>query len=600
MRARHRLTVPRLEALEDRTVPALFVSGFNDATGLNANPTPDSPYKVGDQLVGYGSGEPGWAMTWNHGVGDPFRARVQSDIVFEGDGAVWLANYTTAIYRTWAPAQTSGIVYVSQMYYFPPNGGIQQYISGDGATSEEATAAQWQAIPSGNFMVVDSGLYENTGIPVPVNRWCEVYIEIDIAARTYEFYVDGVRYAPADPTGFRGDPTAIFGISNLLEVPAGFYWDALKVSDSPFNDRPTAGDDQFAVPFASPLQVPAPGLLANDSDPDGDPVTISLVSPPAIGNVTLNQDGSFVYAFPIDFVGSVSFTYQLSDAGGPGNVATVTLTREGLVNVTNSAATVIATGGIDDIRVRPAGRGVKLEMSLSGVFTRQTILPPFGTARITSVDVYLGPGSDRLDASTLTIPVRAIGGAGDDVLRTGKKADTVSGGEADGTGTGRDVIETGGGNDSVTGGSGGAYIDVGGGNDLVTVLGGYNWVEGGSGNDVLLGGTGADLLFGGAGKDLIAGGDGADLLEGGNGADILFDGSVAPVDPVNDSLAKILTAYAPMNHQALVALTARLSVTPNTGAADTLTGGLGMDWFWSLDALDILDRLGAEPKNGVA
>ena len=599
MPARHRLTAPRLDALEDRSVPALIVAGFNDAEGLNANPTADSPYKIGDQLVGYGTGEPGWENVWSLGVGDPWRARVQSDVVYEGDGAVWLPNYTTAISRRWTPAQTTGIVHISQMFYFPPNGGVGQYITGDGPTTAEATAAQWDATPSGTFRIVDSGLWDDTGIPVPVNRWVEVYIEINIAAQTYEFWADGQHYTPADPTGFRGDPTAIFGVANLLEHPVGFYWDALKISDIPFNDRPVARDDAFALPFASPFQVPAQGVLANDTDPDGDPVSVSIVSPPAVGNLTLNPDGSFAYAFPVDFVGSVSFTYKLADAGGDGNPATVTLTREGLVNVTGGAATVIASGGADSVRLRPVGKGVTLEMSLSGVVTRRTVLPAFGASRLTSVDVYLGPGSDHLDAGGLTIPVRAVGGAGDDVLRTGKKGDTVFGGEADGTGTGRDVIGTGNGNDTVTGGSGGADIDAGGGNDVVTVLGGWNWVEGGAGNDVLLGGVGADALFGGAGKDLIAGGAGADLIEGGGSTDILFDGSVAPADPVNDSLARILAAYRPTNYPTMVALTARLAVTPNPGSADTLTGGGGTDWFWSSDLLDVLDLTGLEPKNAV-
>lgn len=149
----------------------------------------------------------------------------------------------------------------------------------------------------------------------------------------------------SDPVGFRGDPSAIFRVVYLLENPAGYYLDALRVSDAPINDRPVAGDDQFAVPFASPLQVPAPGVLANDHYRDGDPLTLAVVSQPAIGTATLNQDGSFVYAFPADLVGSVSFTYQIADAGGPGNVATVTLTREGIVHVTNGAATIIAGGG---------------------------------------------------------------------------------------------------------------------------------------------------------------------------------------------------------------------------------------------------------------
>ena len=56
------------------------------------------------------------------------------------------------------------------------------------------------------------------------------------------------------------------------------------------------------------------GVLANDSDPDGDPMTVSVLSGPR-GSLTLNPDGSFEYTASPDFFGGDSFTYQVS-AGG--------------------------------------------------------------------------------------------------------------------------------------------------------------------------------------------------------------------------------------------------------------------------------------------
>lgn len=687
--SRRTRTALGLQALEARTVPT--AAGFNDASGINADSTADSPYKIDDAVVGRGMGEPGWAEAWVLGTGFPGTAHVQSAIKFEGDGALRAANSTNAIFRSWAPASTAGLVTVSQMLYFPPDGGVQQYLQGDGANETAATAAQWHAFPNGNFLVLDSGVFEDTGIPVPEDAWTQVDVRVDLDARTYEFAVNGVTYNAPDPLGFRGTTPNLHRVVYLLEHPAGYYLDALQVTfeptavpdqytiaedaqltvaapgvlandenlsasaqavivsgpdhaadfalsadgsfsytpalnyngpDSfqyrvvdgavstdpvtvsltitPVNDPPTAGDDRVQLPFASPFVLAAPGIRANDSDPEGDPTQIHVLTQPAVGSVTVNADGSFSYSFSEDLVGSVTFTYRLSDAGGPGNTATVTLTREVLVNVTGGAAKVIGSAGTDVVRLRPAGTGVELELHTPLGYTRQVIRPAPGTPRLKTVDVVLGAGSDRLDATALRLPVRVVGGPGDDVLRTGRGHDRVYGDETDGTGTGVDFIETGAGHDTVTAGSGGSYVDAGAGSDEVTVAGGSNWVRGGAGNDVLLGGAGNDLLQGGAGKDLLAGGAGADRLDGGVGNDILFDGSVAVVNPATDSLARVLAAFVPTRRPVLAGLSVRLAVTPGTGATDTLTGGAGTDWFWSIDALDVLDVLGTEPKNAVS
>ncbi len=88
---------------------------------------------------------------------------------------------------------------------------------------------------------------------------------------------------------------------------------------------PTAQDDNYSVTRGVPLTVSAAdGVLANDSDPDGDTMTASLVSGPANGTLDFNSDGSFVYTSSPTFFGSVTFTYQVS-AGGLTDTATVTI-----------------------------------------------------------------------------------------------------------------------------------------------------------------------------------------------------------------------------------------------------------------------------------
>lgn len=81
----------------------------------------------------------------------------------------------------------------------------------------------------------------------------------------------------------------------------------------PVNDPPLAAADAYTTTEDTPLAVPAPGLLTNDSDPDGDPLVAALHTPPTSGALSLAPDGSFAFTPTLDSTGVVTFTYLLSD-----------------------------------------------------------------------------------------------------------------------------------------------------------------------------------------------------------------------------------------------------------------------------------------------
>lgn len=92
------------------------------------------------------------------------------------------------------------------------------------------------------------------------------------------------------------------------------------------NRPPEAKNDEYTVFTNKTLSVAAPGILGNDSDPDGDTFTAVLVSPPAHGAISLKEDGSFSYTPETDFVGTDSFTYQTSDGVGLSGMSFVFIT----------------------------------------------------------------------------------------------------------------------------------------------------------------------------------------------------------------------------------------------------------------------------------
>jgi len=115
--------------------------------------------------------------------------------------------------------------------------------------------------------------------------------------------------------------TASFQGGTLFESSSDTESHQVITPDQP----PTAQNDSYGATAGVPLTVSADqGVLANDSDPDGDPMTASLMSAPSSGTLTFNADGSFVYTSSSSFFGSVSFTYQVT-AGGQTDTATVTI-----------------------------------------------------------------------------------------------------------------------------------------------------------------------------------------------------------------------------------------------------------------------------------
>src|SRR4029450_12354263 len=88
------------------------------------------------------------------------------------------------------------------------------------------------------------------------------------------------------------------------------------ITVNPVNDAPVATNDAYTTNEDTPLEVPAPGMLgvlANDNDPDGNPLTATLVGGPAHGTLALNANGSFTYTPAANFNGDDTFTYRASD-----------------------------------------------------------------------------------------------------------------------------------------------------------------------------------------------------------------------------------------------------------------------------------------------
>jgi hypothetical protein len=94
----------------------------------------------------------------------------------------------------------------------------------------------------------------------------------------------------------------------------------------PINDRPLAGADSYSTNMDTQLVVNAPGVLSNDSDPEGSQLTAFVVTGPARGTLVLNSDGAFTYTPDTGLSGPDSFTYRASDGTAYSTLTTVSIT----------------------------------------------------------------------------------------------------------------------------------------------------------------------------------------------------------------------------------------------------------------------------------
>jgi subtilisin-like proprotein convertase family protein len=97
---------------------------------------------------------------------------------------------------------------------------------------------------------------------------------------------------------------------------------SVTVTVNPVNDTPVAGDDSAATDQATAVVI---AVLANDSDIDGDALTVTGAGNGAHGTTAVNADGTITYTPNAGFAGEDSFTYTISDGQGGTETATVTV-----------------------------------------------------------------------------------------------------------------------------------------------------------------------------------------------------------------------------------------------------------------------------------
>ncbi|MEL6889755.1 MAG: Ig-like domain-containing protein, partial [Pseudomonadota bacterium] len=289
------------------------------------------------------------------------------------------------------------------------------------------------------------------------------------------------------------------------------------VSFAPQNAAPTPQDDNASLAEDNSITL---AVLANDSDPDGQSLSITALTQPANGTAVLNPDGTITYTPDANYAGPDSFTYTVSDplAGtAQASVAlTVTPEADAPVAVDDTASTPLDTTVVipvlandldadgDPLNISAVEGSVQAQsgsVSTDGSSVTYTPDPGFEGTDSFSYTVLDPAGQPSTAVVTVTVtPEDPL-----DPIQPGAQLLTDLDDDVSLT------VE----ND---------FVDALAGDDRLVAGEGSDSLYGNIGNDTLIGDKGSDALFGGSGDDTLDGGNQSDLLDGGSGNNTLTGG----------------------------------------------------------------------------
>jgi Ca2+-binding RTX toxin-like protein len=161
-----------------------------------------------------------------------------------------------------------------------------------------------------------------------------------------------VVFTPA--SGYNGPASFTYTVS---DGQGGSATATVNVTVNAANDAPTPGPDSIEVAVNTPIVLVPDDLLANDSDPDGDVLSIISVGNATHGTVTRNSDGDITFTPTAGYSGPASFVYTVSD--GHGGQASTTVS----VNVVSDG------GSAPEVGAAPAVGNEDVKAPLSIVCT---------------------------------------------------------------------------------------------------------------------------------------------------------------------------------------------------------------------------------------
>ena len=179
-----------------------------------------------------------------------------------------------------------------------------------------------------------------------------------------------------------GQASVPVGLRDVTAISGGDTHSLALVQVASVNHYPSALDDSYSTYQNTALTIAAPGVLANDTDEDGDLLSAVLVSGPVHGTLTLNAEGSFIYTPTANYGGTDSFTYKVNDGELVSNIATVNIAIQYSFAGFFEPVDNPGPGPRDIFNSVKAGSAVPVKFSLGGNQGLDIFSPGYPTSRL--------------------------------------------------------------------------------------------------------------------------------------------------------------------------------------------------------------------------
>ncbi|KQV16529.1 Mo-co oxidoreductase dimerization domain protein [Rhizobium sp. Root1203] len=230
------------------------------------------------------------------------------------------------------------------------------------ATFSNETASGWQTVTFSQPITITAGAtyvasYHSNGF---------------YAATPNYFTSDHSSGALTAPSGANG--VYAYGAGSLFpsaSYNSTNYWVDVLYQGGSQNTAPVAANDPgYSTAIGTPISIQASALLANDSDPDGDTISITGVSGGVNGTATFDsQSNTITFTPTAGYSGAASFSYTIADAAGATASAQVSVA----VNNQGGEQNVFAAGSTPTIVSvndnSPVNLGMKFEADTAGWIT---------------------------------------------------------------------------------------------------------------------------------------------------------------------------------------------------------------------------------------
>lgn len=268
------------------------------------------------------------------------------------DGSMAKSGYTPLIIDLAA----TGITYTVLAHDY--SGGSIYFDHWDDGTKNKARTVQWDAVNNNDSAKMMAAYYRTSAITVtrPSSSAHNLTVmSVDLNGKILNGYYTTIKSIEGStqsttivktgftPLSFAGNKGALYAITvagygdkafdhwqdgsatrpKIMTLDTNTTITAYLKTKAPPNSSPSAANDTVVTGQGIPVEL---NVLANDSDPDGDSLTITSVSNSSNGSMATGVNGTITYVPNLGFAGTDAFSYTISDNKGGTDTARVDVT----------------------------------------------------------------------------------------------------------------------------------------------------------------------------------------------------------------------------------------------------------------------------------